>query len=449
MSGKPVDVDRARRLIRSWYDEGLRAVDPRAAVARSISWDGATFAAGEQTMKIVPGSRVVAIAVGKAATEMARGLESILGQSLDDRILLTKDGHARNPPKGWEVFEARHPVPDERGVVATSRILSAVSGLVEGDTAIVLISGGGSALLEAPRHPLSLTDVQETTTLLLRAGAPIQDLNAVRSELSDVKGGGLRRAIGKASCVTLILSDVLGNDPRVIASGPTIERPSRPDVALDLIERYGVVDQLPPTVLELLRSVGPTAEEPGSRDVYLVVGDNRRFLDRIEEAARSSGFSPRVVLRDAEGEAREVANTFVDLLTSQPAAVDVAIGGGEATVTVRGDGRGGRNTEFALAAAMRLKSLQSDWVIASLASDGQDGAIDAAGAIVDRGTIDRGCAFGLDAESSLANNDSGGYLQAVGGLVAPGPTGTNVNDLYIGIRVDEPRRMTRAARERE
>jgi glycerate 2-kinase len=437
VSNVPGDFDVGRRLIRSWYEDGLRAVDPRSAVARNVTWDGATLGVGDNSIDIADGVRVVAIAVGKAATAMAYGLESIVGPRLNDRILLTKDGHATHPPAAWEVFEARHPVPDERGVAATQRILAAVSGLNAGDVAIVLISGGGSALLEAPRSPLSLSDVQETTQLLLRAGAPIQDLNAVRSELSDVKGGGLRRAIGKAGCVSLILSDVLGNDPAVIASGPTIERRARPDVALDLIARYGIHDQMPPAAIELLQSDVRTIGVPESRYVYLVVGDNRQFLDRIEDAARSSGFSPRVVLRDAEGEARELADRFVDHLMSQPSGVDMAIGGGEATVTVRGDGRGGRNTEFALAAAMRLASEGSEWVVASLASDGQDGAIDAAGAIVDRDTIDRGRAAGIDAESSLANNDSGGYFEAVGGLVAPGPTGTNVNDVYIGVRLTE------------
>jgi glycerate 2-kinase len=437
VSNVPVDLDAARRLIRSWYEDGLRAVDPRYSVVRSVTWDGATLGVGDNSIDIAAGVRVVAIAVGKAATDMAHGLESIVGPRLDDRILLTKDGHATHPPAAWEVYEARHPLPDERGVAATQRILAAVSGLNAGDVAIVLISGGGSALLEAPRSPLSLPDVQATTQLLLRAGAPIQDLNAVRSELSDVKGGGLRRAIGKAGCVSLILSDVLGNDPAVIASGPTIDRRARPDVALDLIARYGVHDQMPPAAIELLRSDGRTIGVPGSRDVYLVVGDNRQFLDRIEDAARSSGFSPRVVLRDAEGEARELADRFVEHLMSQPSGVDVAIGGGEATVTVRGDGRGGRNTEFALAAAMRLASEGSEWVVASLASDGQDGAIDAAGAIVDRDTIDRGRAARIDAESSLATNDSGGYFDAVGGLVAPGPTGTNVNDVYIGVRISD------------
>jgi hydroxypyruvate reductase len=437
VSNVPVDFDVARRLIRSWYEVGLRAVDPRSAVARNVTWDGAALGVGGNSIDIADGVRVVAIAVGKAATDMAHGLELIVGPRLDDRILLTKDGHATHPPAAWEVYEARHPVPDERGVAATQRILAAVSGLKAGDGAIVLISGGGSALLEAPRFPLSLSDVQETTRLLLRAGAPIQDLNAVRSELSDVKGGGLRRAIGKAGCVSLILSDVLGNDPAVIASGPTIERRARPHVALDLIARYGVHDQMPPAVIELLESARPTIDAPESRDVYLVVGDNLLFLDRIEEAVRSSGFSPRVVLRDAEGEARELANRFVDHLTSQPSGVDVAIGGGEATVTVRGDGRGGRNTEFALAAAIRLQADGGDWVVASLASDGQDGAMDAAGAIVDRDTIDRGRAAGVDAATSLASNDSGGYFEAVGGLVVLGPTGTNVNDVYIGVRISD------------
>ena len=435
MTGTPVDIGTAHMLIRAWYEEGLRAVDPRAAVARAISWDGERLNVGDRSIGVASQSRVVAIAIGKAATGMAWGLDSVAGHQLDSRVILTKDGHATNPPDGWEVFEARHPIPDERGVAATRRILEIVSGMEAGDVAIVLISGGGSALLEAPRLPLGLAEIQVLTDLLLRAGAPIQDLNAVRSELSEVKGGGLRRAIGQATCVSLILSDVLGSDPRLIASGPTIARDSRPDLALALIDRYGVRAHVPEAVIALLEVTRPEPGRPESGDLYRIIGDNRLFLSRIEDMARSSGFTPKVVLRDAEGEARELANRFIDFLLAQPPDVDVAIGGGEATVTLRGDGRGGRNTEFALAAAMRLEAEDRDWVIASLASDGQDGMVDAAGAIVDRGTLGRGRAFGLDADSSLANNDSGTYFEVVGGLVTPGPTGTNVNDAYVGIRV--------------
>ncbi len=186
-------------MIRDWFESGLRAVDPRLAVRRNAHWDGERLGIGSDSIAISPQSRVVAIAIGKAATEMAHGLTDVMGDRITGRLVLTKDGHAVDPPTHWRVFEASHPVPDERGSAATGAIIAEVESLQVGDVAIVLISGGGSALLEAPRAPLTLADIQDTTRLLLRAGAPIQHLNAVRSELSMVKGGGLRRAIGEAT----------------------------------------------------------------------------------------------------------------------------------------------------------------------------------------------------------------------------------------------------------
>jgi hydroxypyruvate reductase len=360
-----------------------------------------------------------------------------LGERIDDGIILTKDGHATDPPPQWRAFEASHPVPDSRGERATQVIIDELETLKAGDVAIVLISGGGSALFEAPRPPLGLEDIQETTRLLLRAGAPIHHLNAVRSELSLVKGGGLRRTIGEATCVSIILSDVLGNDPTVIASGPTIEREPDRQTAIDLLEVYGLIDSVPTPVLAMLKSPVETLALPDTtRDVYAVIGDNDRFIDEIARRAETDGFRAEIVLCQVEGEARELASTFIEAVSARPEGVGVMIGGGEATVTVLGEGSGGRNTEFALAAAVILNDTGSNLVVASLASDGQDGAIDASGAIVDQYTIEGGAALGLDAASFLDNNDSGSYLDRVGALIRTGPTGTNVNDVYIAMKVD-------------
>ncbi|MDQ3443017.1 MAG: DUF4147 domain-containing protein, partial [Chloroflexota bacterium] len=351
-------------------------------------------------------------------------------------IILTKDGHATHPPANWEVFEASHPVPDDRGERATRVIMETLAGLGEGDVAIVLVSGGGSALLEAPRDPLILGDIQETTRLLLNAGAPIQHLNAVRSELSLIKGGGLRRSIGEATCVSLILSDVLGNDPTIIASGPTIARNPNPAAAIDLLRSYDLTDRVPEAVTAALRCPRniATAEE-ARNDRFVVVGDNDMFVEEVAASAARDGVLQRIALRLAEGEARELAREFLRIVEGQPPGIDVVIGGGEATVTVRGSGTGGRNTELALAAAIALDERDLDWSIASLASDGQDGSIDAAGAVVDRRTVAQGRAIGLDARVFLDNNDSGEYLRRLGLLVEPGPTGTNVNDVYVAVRL--------------
>ncbi len=428
--------DRARSLIESWYEAGLRAVDPKAAVTRAIAWDGSQPRVSSVPVDCGEDGRIVGIAIGKAATEMAAGLTDVIGERLSRGIILTKDGHANQPPAGWDVFEASHPVPDYRGVLATKAIIEHLSGLRAGDVAVVLVSGGGSALLEAPKAPLSLEDIQETTRLLLNAGAPIQHLNAVRSELSLVKGGGLRRAIGEATCVSLILSDVLGNDPTVIASGPTIARVSDRAAAIEVLASYRLTDRVPERVMAILRDAGEDHEAADvAADRFVIVGDNDFFIDEVAEAVSRDDLSARIALRGAEGEARDLALEFLGIAEEQSAGVDAVIGGGEATVTVRGPGKGGRNTEFALAAAIALDERRLDWSIASLASDGQDGLIDAAGAIVDRFTVARGRERGFDARLFLDNNDSGEYFRQLGLLVEPGPTGTNVNDVFVAVRV--------------
>jgi hydroxypyruvate reductase len=264
----------------------------------------------------------------------------------------------------------------------------------------------------------------------------------VRSELSEVKGGGLRRLAGDTRCVSIILSDVLGNDPTVIASGPTIARETDPGKALEILAHYGLSQRVPEAVITLLQSSthGAIASTVGADDVFTVVGDNETFVAGVARAAEQDGLRVAVELRLAEGEASDVATTF--LKAAAASDVDVVLGGGETTVTVRGEGIGGRNTEFALAAALDLSESRAPWVVASLASDGQDGRIDAAGAIADRDTVPRARALGLDPVTFHHQNDSGTFFQRLGDLVEPGPTGTNVNDVYIAVRFDPEQQET-------
>lgn len=436
MSDVKRSLEQIRRQIEAWFAAGLLAVDPYEATRSALA-----FAPGKVTIQgndlpVSDVARVVGIAFGKAAADMARALDDAADGRLTERILLTKDGHLDRAPAGWQVREASHPVPDDRGVSATREMLEVLHSLGPDDLVIALVSGGGSALLEAPRSPLDLADIQAVTSLLLKAGAPIQDLNAVRSELSDVKGGGLRRAMGKARCVSLILSDVLGNDPTVIASGPTVYRKPNPERAMALLESYGLTESVPAAVIDCLRQPALDATVvDAAGDIYDIVGDNDILIQAMVDAATSDGHAVRVVWTRAEGEARDVAARFLDLANGAPEDVDVVIGGGEATVTVRGTGNGGRNTEFALEAALQLTAEDRKWVVASLASDGQDGSIDAAGAIVDPETIARGEAAGLSASKRLEDNDSGGYFATLGELVETGPTGTNVNDVYVAVRL--------------
>jgi hydroxypyruvate reductase len=333
------------------------------------------------------------------------------------------------------VHEAGHPIPDERGVKATNLAISSLNRLDEDVVVLALVSGGGSALLEAPRDGVTLADLARTTDLLLRAGAPIEALNAVRAPLSRVKSGGLRAAAPKCTWVTLILSDVLGNDPRVIASGPTVPGRRDPRMAIEVIGRYGVEQQVPGSVLAVLETCSVEPESQRTDDVLLVIGDNAAAVEAVARKAGALGLECRVVWRSTQGEAAELGREFVAIVSDMPESVDVVLGGGEATVTVRGDGRGGRNTEFALAAALELERRQiSNWVIASLGTDGQDAMTGLAGAIADAGTARRARDVGVDPVRALARNDSLSVFEVSGGAVQTGPTGTNVNDVYIAVR---------------
>ena len=426
---------REHSLIEELFAEGLQAVEPRTAVKAAMHLDGDDLEVAGRRLALT--GRVIVLAIGKAAVPMAEGCRDVLGSRIETGIILTKDGHLGGGVPGFEAFEARHPLPDERGIAATQHILSVVQDLTDQDVVIALISGGGSALLEAPSDGISLEDFQRTTDVLLRAGAPIQHLNAVRSTISKVKVGGLRRVIGDATCVSLILSDVLGNDPAVIASGPTIPATPDADRALALLDQYGVTSQMPGPVLDAMKTLQGRSEPAPEHvdDILHIVGDNRKLLDKIRESAEARHLSVETAWQNQEGEARELGREFVALAQGAK-HVDLLLGGGEATVTVSGDGSGGRNTEFALAVAIALDEESiADWVVASLGSDGQDGSVDAAGAIADASTVKRAAEQGLEAADYLARNDSGSFFAALDDLVTPGPTGTNVNDVYLAVRV--------------
>jgi hydroxypyruvate reductase len=400
-----------------------------------LDWhDGLLFLAGE-TLQAPLGVHVVA--VGKAAVAMTQGALEALPDVIVSGDVITKDGHATAPlPPQLRVHEAGHPIPDERGAKATNLAITALNRLDDGVAVLALISGGGSALLESPRPGVSLADLAQTTDLLLRAGAPIEALNAVRSALSRVKSGGLRAAAPRSAWGTLILSDVLGNDPRIIASGPTVPCGSDPHLALQVIERFGVLKQVPLSVCAALYS---PPDEPGpvgtQEDVLLIIADNGAAVRAAADKASALGLECRVVWQAAQGEAADLGREFVSVAADLPESIDVVLGGGEATVTVRGDGRGGRNTEFSLAAALELERQGlPEWVIASLGTDGQDAMTGLAGAIADAGTPQRAREAGVDPVQALARNDSLSVFDVSGGSVETGPTGTNVNDVYIAVR---------------
>jgi glycerate 2-kinase len=419
----------------------VQQLDPRHQVSSSIKIHGDRLEfAGVREPVNLPG-RVVVIAFGKASVPMASGALDVIGDRVDEAIAVTKSGLAGTTQahEQLEIIESDHPVPTDRSLAAGQRIRDVAEGLGQDDLAIVVISGGGSALVEDLVDGISLDDLRATTDTLLRAGATINQMNAVRRRLSRLKGGGLAKAIAPARLVNLVVSDVLNSPLNDIASGPTVVPPAS-DPALDAVcSDDHLLAKLPPAVSSLL----VRGSEDGSRWSDNVLGTH--ILSDAESAARLAvdaavgrGYRVQTLGFDFQGEARELGRFWSTV--ARHAARDshafgkpiALIGSGEATVTVRGDGVGGRNTEMALAAALEIAG-DDGITICSFATDGDDGMSQCAGGIVDGSTIDRVESAGIDAQSSLANNDSATALRTADGLIDLGPTGTNVNDVYIAL----------------
>jgi glycerate-2-kinase len=342
-----------------------------------------------------------------------------------------------------QVVEAGHPVPDRAGLRAAERLLNLIAPLTKSDLLIVLLSGGASSLLPAPVPPVSLSDKQRTTRLLLNSGANIQEINTVRKHLSLIKGGRLA-ASTQATIITLLLSDVLGDDPASIGSGPTVPDPSTYREAVLTLERYRLWDRVPRTVRTHLlrgrRGVIPETPKPGSarfRQVqHEIVGNNLSALTAVTAAARQAGLRTVLLSTALEGEARQAALKFAALARRIASNSDVIkppcciVAGGETTVTVRGKGTGGRAQEFATAAATGIVGLPHVWV-AAFGTDGTDGPTDAAGAVVSGSTLAGAARRGLDVRRALRLHDTYPLLKALKAHIVTGPTGTNVNDLYL------------------
>jgi hydroxypyruvate reductase len=427
-------TDAARGYIEKLFDLALERADPRKAVSGVIEIDGVNLEIGPHELPVR--ANIVLISIGKAAVTMAHGAIDALGDRIGSGIAITKDGHAGEARfDRVDIAEAAHPIPDARGVAATRSALELVARSSEDDLILCLISGGGSALFEAPREPVTLEDLASITRQLLRAGADITDLNRVRTPLSLVKGGGFLRAAGGRSVVTVIVSDVLGNDPHIIASGPTVPGPDDPEGARAVLETFGLWDDAPGSIKKTLARKGDKAAIERQTYAPVIVADNHAVLECLAEQVIEDGGTVESPFIDATGEAREQGVAWAERCLQAERATGFLLGGGELTVTVRGDGVGGRNTEFALAAAARLHLAgEHDWVVASLTTDGQDGPTGVAGAILSADDIERMSGFGFDIEEVLERNDSLTPILAVGAEVAPGPTGTNVNDLYFAVR---------------
>jgi hydroxypyruvate reductase len=409
----------ARSLLRGWFDAALAAVDPLRLTAAHLA-----------DLPRRPRGRTVVFGAGKAAAAMALALERDWDGPLEG-LVVTRYGH-RAPCGRIEVVEARHPVPDSAGRQAAQRILALAQSLGPDDQAIALVSGGGSALLTLPAPGLSLEDKQAVNAALLASGATIGEMNCVRRHLSAIKGGRLAAACGAARLRTLVLSDVPDDDPATVASGPTVADDSTPGQALAILARHHIVP--PPAVLARLQAAQaePQIAAAGLREVR-VIATAQAALDAAAAAARAAGVQPVVLGGSLEGEARDVALVHAGIARQiarhgQPAAAPaVLLSGGETTVTVRGDGRGGRNAEFLLALALALGGAPRIHALAC-DTDGIDGVEDNAGALIGPDTLARARALGLDARAALARNDAFSVFDALGDLIVTGPTLTNVND---------------------
>lgn len=408
----------SRDQILTWFNAGLAAVNP-FTVTRDVL---GRLEIGE--------GRLIVLSVGKASDAMATAAQDVLGDRIDAGVVIAKQGQLESDVFGFQMLEAAHPIPDQSSLLAGETVLDIVDGLTANDTVIALISGGGSSLLEYPADGISLMDMQVTTELLMYAGAGIHDLNTVRKALSAIKGGGLRRSIGDARCITLMLSDVVGNDHSVIASGPTVPGPTNRGAAWQVIEDFRIQDQVPDSVrLLLTEDAPPTPEIDISRDVREIIADNSTIVEAVKHAAERDEFRVIESISHWCDDVSELATRILEDCRSADDDVDVIIGGGEATSIVRGSGRGGRNTEAALNVALTMTA-EDDWTVASLASDGDDGNSGAAGAIVHSAMIDDVDA----ANAALAESNSASYLEEKNALIVTGPTGTNVNDVYIAVR---------------
>jgi len=431
-----------RADLRRILQAALDAADPHAAVRCALSRTRHTLRAAGRIYDLRRIRRVAVVGAGKAALPMARAVSEVLRGRVESAFVVTSAGAKAGPKSGIEAVEAGHPVPDRRGLRAAERMLEVASSLGSEDLLIVLLSGGASSLLPLPDEGLTLADKQRVTRMLLRSGATIAELNAVRKHLSAIKGGRLAAAT-RAQVLTLILSDVGGDDPGVIGSGPTAPDRTTFLDAVRIIRRYGLWERLPPPVrIHLVEGLaGWRSETPKPRSrifrrvAHVVVGNNRLAREAAAVVAGRSGYESVLIEEFVTGEASLVGRWMGELgknlanRTGLPGPVCV-LAGGELTVTVRKAGKGGRAQEFALAAALAMQGSSGVWVV-GFGTDGRDGPTDAAGAMVDGGTVARGKKKRLAAAAHLKNNDSYGFFKKVGGHVITGPTGTNVNDLYL------------------
>jgi hydroxypyruvate reductase len=437
-----VPASPAQPLIRKLIAAGLEAADPYRAVLKTVTRKGRLLRIGRRTYDLRRFDRIVAVGAGKASARMAQAIEHILGAKLQQGLVVVKNGH-RICTKRITVVEAGHPIPDRAGRQAAERIRTLVQDLTPRDLLIVLLSGGASSLLPAPVPGVTLADKQRTTRLLLRSGATINEMNVVRKHLSQLKGGGLARST-RATIATLILSDVIGDDIGTIGSGPTAPDSTTFADAINVLKGYRIWRAVPAAVrrhlLQGRKGTVPETLKPGSRRWRLVhhtiIGNNRAILDVVAHTAKQAGLHTHLLSAAITGEARMEAKRFVGQVLHlvrqagrlrRPSCI---VAGGEPTVTITGRGKGGRAQEFAAAAALHLAGVANVWLV-TMGTDGTDGPTDAAGAVVTGETVARAANAGINFRLAMKRHDTYPALKTLRCHIRTGPTGTNVNDLYL------------------
>jgi glycerate 2-kinase len=448
----------ARADLETIFSAALRRVDPRLMIRRCLEVDGSSLRIDTEEMHervdLKSFTQILMLGIGKAGAPMARGTEEVLGDRIAGGVIVVKEGYL-DCVRRAEIVEAGHPVPNEASVLAARKLLACASSGGRETLFVNLISGGGSALVAAPRtgtraglRDLTLNDLTSTTQALLRCGASIDEINTVRKHLSRVKGGQLAAALYPSSSVSLILSDVVGDRLDTIASGPTVGDPTTFADAMEIIGRYEIADEVPAAVVEHL-SAGERGEieetpKPGS-EVFthvknVLVGTNRHALATAKTQAEELGYRTVIVTSELTGEATVAASYVVEQIriARDPSTEEriCLLFGGETTVTIRGSGRGGRNQELALAVLARMGEGGSpfdDVAFLSAGTDGSDGPTPAAGAFASSELARKAASMDLSASSYLANNDSNTFHSRLGSLFVTGPTNTNVCDIQIAI----------------
>lgn len=406
-----------RHLALSLFQTGCAAADPAEAVRRALI---------RTPLPPLRDGRHILIAFGKAAMTMMSEAQTHLPVGAKSRAIAITNPENARPLPGVETFAASHPLPDETGLAAAQAVMELLAETTENDHILCLISGGGSALLPAPRDGLSLADKIETNRLLLAHGFDIRETNLVRQHLSKLKGGGLAQLAAPSTLRSLIISDVIGDNPSTIASGPTAAPIGSAAEAIATLKSRGVWPLLPPAVRRVLTETRPAPILPPVTNT--IIGSNSQSLESIRSAAPD--WSPEILSRALDGPVDQAAETLFQAARSAPVGPKLLIWGGETTVKVTGNGLGGRNQELALRFAAKASALPRDWLFLSGGTDGRDGPTDAAGGITDPGTIGRIEKSG-DPAKFLAKNDSYHALKASGDLLITGPTGTNVADIQL------------------